>query len=131
MAHGESHEESGGHGGVGHLVPIRILARTAFALLILTVLTVWAASFDFGAGNIWIALFIAVLKGSLVVLFFMHLRYDRPFNGVIFVVSLAFVALFISLAMTDTREYAPSVEKGNAPEVVKKLEELSQAEPKQ
>ncbi len=131
MAHGESHGGEHGHGGVGHLVPIRVLAATAFALLVLTVVTVWAASFDFGAANIWIALFIAVLKGSLVVLFFMHLRYDRPFNGVIFVTSLAFVALFISLAMTDTLEYAPDVDKGNAPGVVEKLTELKDSELKQ
>ena len=118
-------DESHGH-GVGHVVPIKILANTAVALLVLTVVTVWVAKHDFGALNIWVALFIAALKGSLVVLFFMHLRYDRPFNGIVFVTSLAFVALFISFAMTDTREYAPTTEPGNAPLVQQKLDELEQ-----
>ena len=112
------------HHGVGHVVPIRVLAATAIALLILTVITVWIAGFDFGKLNIWIALAIAVLKGSLVVLFFMHLRYDRPFNGVVFVTSLAFVALFISFALTDTFEYAPDVIGGDAPKVQEKLAEV-------
>ena len=120
----ESHDETSAHHGVGHVVPIRVLAKTAVMLLLLTVLTVWAASRDFGNVNIWIALSIAALKGSLVVLFFMHLRYDRPFNGVLFVAALGFVALFISFALTDTSEYAPDMLKGNAPLVQQKLDEL-------
>ena len=120
----ESHDETSAHHSVGHVVPIRVLAKTAFMLLLLTALTVWAASMDFGNVNIWIALSIAALKGSLVVLFFMHLRYDRPFNGVLFMAALGFVALFISFALTDTSEYAPDMLKGNATLVQQKLDEL-------
>ncbi len=112
------------HHGVGHIVPIPLLAVTGGGLLVLTAITVLVASFDFGPANVWIALGIAVLKGSLVVLFFMHLRWDRPFNGVIFVTALAFVALFISFAMTDTFEYAPDMDAGDAPRVQQKLAEL-------
>ncbi len=110
--------------GVGHLVPVRVLAITASALLVLTVVTVWIASFEFGNLNIWIALAIAVAKGSLVVMFFMHLKYDRPFNALIFCASLAFVALFISFSLTDTKEYAPDLLPGNAPLVADKLLEI-------
>ena len=124
MASEESHGE--GHGGVGHIVPIKILAQTGAALLVLTVVTVWAAGIDFGEANVWIALAIAVLKGSLVVLFFMHLRWDRPFNGIVFITSMAFVTLFIAFALTDTGEYAPDVDAGNAPLVQQKLDELEQ-----
>jgi cytochrome c oxidase subunit 4 len=87
-----------GHHAVGHIVPVKVLAATGIGLLILTAITVWVASFDFGNINIWVALFIAAFKASLVVLFFMHLRYDRPFNGIILVASLAFVALRSSSA---------------------------------
>jgi cytochrome c oxidase subunit 4 len=126
----DEHDQSEAHGqhGVGHIVPIKILAATGIALLILTMVTVWAASFDFGNVNIWIALAIATFKGSLVVLFFMHLRYDRPFNGIIFVTSLAFVALFICFALTDTREYAPEMDTGDAPLVEQKLAEIENVE---
>lgn len=108
---------------VGHIVPIKILAATGTALLVLTALTVWVASHDYGELNIWVALGIAVVKGALVVLFFMHLRYDRPFNGIVFVTALAFVALFISFALTDTKEYAPDIDSGNAPKVQQTLAE--------
>jgi hypothetical protein len=58
----------------------------------------------------------------------MHLRYDRPFNGIILVTSLAFVALFISFTLTDTREYASNVDTGNAPLVEQRLGELESVE---
>ncbi len=118
--HGTSEE----HHGVGHIVPVRILFTTAMMLLILTVVTVAVAKIDFGDFNIWFALGIAVAKGSLVLLFFMHLKYDRPFNGLVFVASLAFVALFISLALTDTKEYAHQIDTGNAPRVQEKLTQI-------
>ncbi len=124
MASEQSHGEE--HGRVGHIVPIKILAQTGGALLVLTVVTVWAASIDFGEANVWIALAIAVLKGSLVVLFFMHLRWDRPFNGIVFITSMAFLTLFIAFALTDTGEYEPDVDTGNAPLVQQKLDELEQ-----
>ena len=116
--------ESSEHHGVGHLVPVKILVGTALALLVLTVITVGASFIDFGTVNIWIALGIAAVKGALVALFFMHLRWDRPFNAIVFVASLAFVAIFISFALTDTREYAPDMEAGNAPLVQEQLDAI-------
>ena len=83
---------------------------------------------DFGNYNIVIALFIALIKGSLVVLFFMHLLYDRPFNGIIFIIAMAFVVLFITFALLDTTEYAADVDPGDAPMVKTKLEELAAGE---
>lgn len=115
------------HKGVGHIVPVRILITTGTALLILTALTVWSAGLDFGNYNIVIALVIAFFKGSLVVLFFMHLRYDRPFNGIIFITAMAFVVLFISLALLDTKEYAKDMYAGEAPIIQEKLDDLAAA----
>ncbi|MHC5005586.1 MAG: cytochrome C oxidase subunit IV family protein, partial [Planctomycetota bacterium] len=110
--------------GVGHIVPVRYLVATGLALLVLTVVTVWIAQFHFGAANIFVALAIAVLKASLVVLFFMHLRWDRPFNSFIFIASIAFVALFIAFALTDTIEYRGDLAGGDAPAVETKINEL-------
>lgn len=116
------------HQSVGHVVPVRVLLTTGISLLILTALTVWSAGFDLGNYNIVIALIIALFKGSIVVLFFMHLKYDRPFNGIIFITAMAFVVLFISFALLDTREYASDIDKGDAPMVVDKLNELAALE---
>lgn len=121
---GGDHADHADHAdhGVGHVVPIRILVATGLALLVLTVVTVWSAMFDLGEANIYVALGIATLKGALVALFFMHLRWDRPFNGIVFVGSLAFVALFLALAMTDTAEYQADLETGDASRVVETIE---------
>ena len=121
-----AHEDgyaSGTDHGLGHLVPMSALVGTGLGLLILTWVTVVVAGIDLGEANIYIALGIAAFKGSLVGLFFMHLRWDRPFNGIILVGSICFVALFLALAMTDTAEYQDSMIPGDSPRVVEKLAE--------
>lgn len=99
-----------GH-GVGHVVSFKILGAVAAALLILTWITVLATKIDLGDGNIYLALGIAVVKATLVALFFMHLRWDRPFNGFVFVGAFAFVALFIAFALTDSLEYKSEIDQ--------------------
>lgn len=102
--------------GLAHPVPIPVLAGTLLALLILTVVTVMATWVDLGKLNVWLALLIAVVKAAFVCLVFMHLRWDNPFNGVVVIASLLFVALLIAIAITDSREYAGTLKaSGKAP----------------
>jgi len=129
--HTHSVGPGGEHHGVGHIVSPKILIATAFALLVLTALTVASVRIDFHQLdlpelNIAIALTIAFIKGSLVCLFFMHLRWDRPFNAIVLVSSLAFVALFIGFAITDTSEYHEEVIKGDTALVQQKVAEYEQ-----
>lgn len=98
------------HDHVGHIVPLWILAATFGSLIVLTVITVATSYVDFGPLNLWIALLIAGMKATLVVFLFMHLKWDRPLNAVIFISSLLFVILFIGFAMTDTEEYQPDIQ---------------------
>src|SRR5262245_13031816 len=119
MAHDPHHPADPAHAAhgehsIGHVVSPKILIATAAGLLALTVVTVSVASIDFAAMdlkelNIFVAIGIAVIKASLVCLFFMHLRWDRPFNAFVLITSLALVGLFISFAMTDTSEYQPEI----------------------
>jgi cytochrome c oxidase subunit 4 len=107
--------DSAAHGpGVGHRIPLTVLAATLLALLALTVLTVSVTLvpwLDFGrAGNLWIALGIATAKATLVALYFMHLRYERPFNAVVLVTALVFVMLFCSIVLMDSRIYQPDIQ---------------------
>jgi cytochrome c oxidase subunit 4 len=103
------------HPLVGHLVPVSTLVGTAVALLAMTVITVAVRYVDLGEMNIVVALTIAVIKGSLVALFFMHLRWDRPFNAFAFVGSIAFVGLFMGFALLDFHAYSPEKDHGFAP----------------
>jgi cytochrome c oxidase subunit IV len=92
-----------------HAVPRRILLAVYGALLVFTVITVGASKIDLGQANIWVALLIAVIKGALVTMYFMHLRWDSPFNGVILIAALFFVSLFIGLALLDSKTYQPQL----------------------
>jgi cytochrome c oxidase subunit 4 len=95
--HTQTHVHAHGHdhGGAG------VYVKTLIALLILTVITVGASYVDFGSGNIVIALFIATIKASLVALFFMHLRYEKPVNGVIAVAGFLFLGIFLMFCFID------------------------------
>lgn len=116
----EAVQHGGGAGGghtVGHIVPFPVLAAVWGSLLVLTVITVAATWVDLGSWALWVAMAIATVKGSLVVLYFMHMRYDRPMNAIVFVAALLFVMLFVSLALMDTQAYQPDMIPGYAPAV--------------
>ncbi len=99
-------QHSHNHSEVGHIVPPRMLFAVGGALLVLTVVTVWTAKYvDLGSFNIWLAFIIAGTKAALVLLYFMHLRWDSPFNTIMVISSLAFVILFIAFSLSDTSEY--------------------------
>ena len=100
-----------------HVVPLPLLIGVFTALIALTVLTVAVVRVDLGAFNLWLAMIIAGVKVTLVALYFMHLRWDRPFHGFIFLGAVLFVVLFIGIAMLDTAAYDPDVIPGYAPEI--------------
>jgi len=83
-----------------HVTGPKTYAAVLGALLVLTVVTVYASYLDFGAFNTVVALIIATMKGALVALFFMHLRHDK-FNAVIFLGGLLFLAVFLIWTLFD------------------------------
>ncbi len=85
-----------------HAASPAIYSKVLGALVVLTVITVLAAGVNFGAANVVIALVIASIKGSLVALFFMHLRHDKPMSAIIFVTGLVMLAVFLILCVIDT-----------------------------
>jgi cytochrome c oxidase subunit IV len=57
---------------------VRVYIRVFVALMVLTVITVGVAQLHLPVGlAITVALFVAIIKGSLVALFFMHLSHER------------------------------------------------------
>src|SRR3989338_10558160 len=71
------------------------------ALLVLTVLTVSVSYYNFGVMNIVVAMGVATVKGTLVCLYFMHLKYDNRVNHVVFISAFVFLAIFIGLTGSD------------------------------
>jgi cytochrome c oxidase subunit 4 len=78
-----------------------VYVKTLLALLFLTIVTVAASYVDFGSGNVIIALFIATIKATLVALFFMHLRYEKPVNAVVATAGFLFLGIFLMFCFLD------------------------------
>ena len=81
--------------------------RTVFtALIVLTAVTVTVAFIDLGAFNSVVALGIACLKATLVLVYFMHLRYSSTLTRVAVATGVVFFVLLVAFTMSDviTRE---------------------------
>jgi cytochrome c oxidase subunit IV len=104
-----------------HVMSLGLLAGVWLALALLTALTVAAATVDLGPRPaLLVALAIATIKAVLVLLFFMHLLYDRRFYLLIFTGALLFVFVFINFVMSDSSAYQPDIrarEQNAAPRV--------------
>ncbi|MCP4191942.1 MAG: cytochrome C oxidase subunit IV family protein [Planctomycetaceae bacterium] len=86
---------------LSHVMSIRSLVSVFAGLIFLTLVTLLAAELPLGRWEIWVSLGIASVKAALVAWFFMHLKHDRSFNGIVFLASLLFVALFLALTLMD------------------------------
>jgi cytochrome c oxidase subunit 4 len=93
-----------------HIVSPKIYAVVLTALLVGTVLTVYAAKIDLGRMNIVLALTIAVTKMTLVILFFMHGKYSPRRTQLVIISGFFWLAIMLGLTLTDytTRHPEPS-----------------------
>ncbi len=91
-SHGEHHH---------HILPFRLYMIVGGALILLTLLTVGIFYVDFGPFNIVVAMVIAIAKASLVVLYFMHLRWDNKIYAAIFILSIVMLGAFVALTAVD------------------------------
>jgi cytochrome c oxidase subunit IV len=101
-----SHAHTAEHGhregyDFAHPMPVWSLLAVFVALTILTIITVWQASFDLGNLDVAVTMVIATIKATLVMLFFMHLAFDKPFHLIVFLSSFVFVALFVIFTLSD------------------------------
>ncbi len=108
MSH-KNHSDS--HHGLSHVMSIPMMLSTFAALIFFTLLTVWSAQFDLGRIDIAVVMLIATVKASLVAVYFMHLRYDKPFNVLCFLFSLCFMALFITITLIDSTAYQADIQE--------------------
>jgi len=92
-----------------HVSSVRLLVVVWIALMIGTWLTVTATYVDLGPLNIWIGLLIATVKAVLVALYYMHLRWDRPFNGFVFLTAFLFLGIFVGITLMDTGHYQDAI----------------------
>jgi len=93
-----------------HIVQPRIYLVIFLALMLGTGLTVLAAFSDFpGPLNAIVALTIAVVKATLVILYFMHVRYSPRLIWLVIGSALFWLAIMFALTISDywTRTWLP------------------------
>ena len=95
MSHSDNSQSE--HEEVGYGVYV----LTWIALLGLTAITVTVAGLQFGSLSVLVALAVAAVKATLVLSFFMHLRYERPLFKIMFLVVIITLAIFIGLTFLD------------------------------
>ena len=84
-----------------HVVSRKIYLLVFAALMVGTAITVWVAFFDLGPWNDVTMLTIAVAKATLVVLFFMHVRYSGRLIALTVGSGVLFLLILLALALAD------------------------------
>jgi cytochrome c oxidase subunit 4 len=107
--HLDTHEQyPGGHSH--HVVGPRVLFSVFAALMILMTITIVVAFFPLGYFNLPVALAIAVIKTTLIMLFFMEVKYGSRLLWVFASTSFLFLLIMFVFTMNDylTRTWYPT-----------------------
>lgn len=84
-----------------HQLSYRFLGAVLGGLVALTAVTVGVSYIDWGFLNVPISLFVATSKATLVLLFFMHIKYEGLAIKVSFISTVLFLAIMISFTFWD------------------------------
>ncbi len=97
--HDHDHDDGEVH---AHVSPVSFYGLILGILFVFTGLTFLLSLFHLGAMNLLVAVLIATTKATLVILYFMHLRYDAKFNALLLVGALMFAGIFLAYTINDT-----------------------------
>ncbi|WP_347838825.1 cytochrome C oxidase subunit IV family protein [uncultured Draconibacterium sp.] len=81
-----------------HIVPYRLYAIVLVALLALTFASIGITEIELGEFTVAGALLLAGIKSVLVLIYFMHLKYDKPYIKIM----VAFVFLIFVVVIVIT-----------------------------
>lgn len=96
--HAEHHSEH-------HIVSPKVYFTIFGALMVFTGLTVVVASYDlasiWGPLNIIVAMTVAIIKATLVVVYFMHAKYSSKLTQVIIIAGLFWLLIMLVFTISD------------------------------
>ncbi len=84
-----------------HVTPYLTYGKVLVTLLVLTFITITSVHLSLGALAVAVVLLIACVKGTLVLTYFMHLKFDEPIFRVMLGIAIGLFATFILLTMVD------------------------------
>ena len=92
-----------------HVVAKKVYFGVFAALMVFTVVTVMAAYRDLGPWNVIVAFGIAVTKATLVVLYFMHVRYSDRLTWIVVGAGFLWLGVLLVLTLSDylARDWLP------------------------
>jgi cytochrome c oxidase subunit 4 len=94
---------------MAHIAPVKLYVSIFLTLMVLTTITVVVAYVNLGEFNKVVALSIASVKATLVILYFMHVKYSSRLTKLVVVCGFFFLAILLGLTMADyaTRAWLP------------------------
>ena len=103
--HAHAHESH----GAAHVSPVSLYVTIFLALMVLTGVTVAAAFLNLGQFNFPVALIIACFKASLVIWFFMHVKYQSSLTKLTVATGLFFLAILLGMMLIDysSKDFTP------------------------
>jgi len=84
-----------------HIVPYRMYAIILLALLVLTFSSIGITHIELGAYTVAGALLFAIVKSYLVLTYFMHLKYDKPYIRIMVLFVFAIFVVVLVITMLD------------------------------
>jgi cytochrome c oxidase subunit IV len=97
----QEHSDHVGHSPAHHQSSLVSYFAVFFALMILTVLTVWVSRIDLGAFNTAVALAIAIAKATVVILWFMHVIHSPKMTWIVVISSFLWLGVLFVLLFSD------------------------------
>ena len=94
-----------------HIVSPKVYVGVFLTLMVMTAITTVVSGIDLGPWNTVVALGIAVFKATLVVLFFMHVKYSPRLTAVVIAGGIFWLLIMLALTFSDfaTRGWLPSL----------------------
>lgn len=94
-------EQAEAHAPHVHIVPYRTFFRVWLVLILLTAILVLTSVFMHEALSVWAMLTLTPLKAGLVLYYFMHLKYEKPYLRALVLLTFGILALFIGILFFD------------------------------
>ena len=86
---------------MSHVVPQKIYVLVFVTLLCMTLITVDVAFYNFGWLNIYLALIIATFKATIVVMYFMHVKFSPRLTWLFAIAGIFWMIILLVLMLAD------------------------------
>jgi len=86
---------------MSHVVPQKIYLLVFATLLLMTLVTVDVAFYNFGWLNIYLALVIATFKATIVVMYFMHVKFSPRLTWLFAIAGIFWMIILLVLMLSD------------------------------